>query len=61
MKPDDPLPALVASIDQLVALAPHAARAARGLFDAFRAEQFSDSQALYLTAASTQDNPLEAP
>jgi hypothetical protein len=41
----DALAALRASIDQLVAVAPEQARAAWGLYSAFRAEGFTDSQA----------------
>jgi hypothetical protein len=59
--PDDPLPALIAMIDQLVATAPQIARAARGLFDAFEAEGFGASQALYLTVTQLKDVPGPPP
>lgn len=55
--PHDPLPEIVAGIDQMLAMAPELARAARGYFDAFRAEGFSDAQAIYLTAAQLHSDP----
>ena len=59
--PDDPLPALRAGIDQMVTMAPELARAIRGYVDAFEAEGFTTSQALYLTMAQVQETPGEAP
>lgn len=59
--PDDPLPLLRAELDQMLALAPELARVARGYFDVFKAEDFSDSQALYLTAVQLKDSPGKAP
>lgn len=59
--PEDPLPALRAEIDQSVAMAPEFARWARGQYDAFIAQGFNESQALYLTAVTIKDNPGKAP
>lgn len=39
---DDPVPALVAGIDQAIAMAPHLARMAMGYFSAFVDEGFTD-------------------
>ena len=58
---DDPLVVLRAEIDQMIALAPEVARAARGMFQAFKAEGFTDSQALYLIAVQLKDTPGKAP
>lgn len=59
--PIDPLAVLQAEIDQMIANAPELARAAQGLFGAFRGEGFSANQALYLTAVQLQSNPGNAP
>lgn len=59
--PPDPLPALQASIDQMIMLAPELARAARGSFAAYVAEGFTSNQALYLTACQLHESPGEAP
>lgn len=61
MTPDDPLPALRAEVDQAVAMAPITAGAARGLFAAFKAEGFTESQSLYLVAVQLTGSPGEAP
>lgn len=58
---DDPLPKLIAELDQAIATAPHLARVARGYFDAFTAEGFSDRQSLHLTATQLLSNPGTAP
>lgn len=57
--PDDSLPGLIASIDQLVALAPQMARAGRGLFDAYLDEGFSEAQAM--AAAQLIQDPGSPP
>jgi hypothetical protein len=57
----DPLPALQAEIDQMIALAPELARAAQGIFSAYRSEGFTANQALYLTAAQLHTSPGNAP
>lgn len=59
--PTDPLSALVAGIDQMLMVAPQLARAAAGWHDAFKAEGFTDSQALYLTACQLHQQPGSAP
>lgn len=59
--PDDPLPGLIAGIDQMLAIAPHLARTAMGFYEAFRAEGFTDSQAVYLAAVQLKDDPGTAP
>jgi hypothetical protein len=59
--PVDPLVVLRAEIDQMVALAPEVARTARGLFDAFVKEGFTEKQALYLTAAEILQSPGTPP
>lgn len=59
--PEDPLPALQAAIDQMVANAPLLAGAAWGVFQAFAAEGFTESQAIYLTAVQLKDSPGKAP
>jgi hypothetical protein len=59
--PADPLIALQAEIDQMLALAPELARVARGAFDAYQGEGFTANQALYLTAAQLHSSPGDAP
>jgi hypothetical protein len=49
-RPVDPLPALIAEIDQALKMAGEMARVSRAHYDAYREEGFSDKQALYLTA-----------
>lgn len=61
LHPDDPLPKLVSELDQAAAFMPNVARAARAAFDAFIAEGFTASQAVYLTAVQITENDLEAP
>ena len=59
LEPDDPLPALMAAVDQGMMVAPTLARWAWALHKAFKAEGFSDEQALRLTMnqiKSTGDN-----
>lgn len=60
-EPEDPLPDLIASLDQLLALAPELARTYRGYYEAFMARGFSDSQALYLSACQVLQTPGKAP
>jgi hypothetical protein len=60
-QPDDPLPGMIAEIDQLVAVAPQLARAVHGIYSAYRDQGFSDAQAIYLVAATISDNPLDPP
>ena len=60
-EPDDPLPALIAELDQAMAMSPLLARTARSMYDAFKGEAFADKQALYLTAAQILGNPGTAP
>lgn len=60
-EPHDPLPELIASIDQAIAVAPQVARIARGHFDAFTSEGFTERQALYLTAVELKEHPGIAP
>lgn len=57
----DPLPAMIANLDQVIATAPHLARVARGLFDAFTGAGFAEKQALYLTASHLISTPGSAP
>ena len=59
--PEDPLPALQAELDQAAAMAPMIARSYRAYYEAFEAEGFTPSQALYLTACQGKDNPGKAP
>lgn len=59
--PADPLPAIRAEIDQMVALAPELALAAFGAFSAYQAEGFTANQALYLTASQLHQSPGDAP
>lgn len=59
--PQDPFPALVAELDQAIALAPQVARVARGYFGAFKGEGFTDQQSLYLTATNLLRTPGTAP
>ena len=49
--PQDPMPALIAAIDQACATAPAIAQYARALFVAFTDEGFTEAQALQLTIA----------
>lgn len=60
-EPTDPLPALRAEIDQMVMLAPELARNVRGFYDAFKAEGFTDTQALYLAAVQLTQGAGKAP
>jgi hypothetical protein len=57
----DPLPGLRANLDQMAAMAPEIARVARAWFQAFGEQGFTDTQALYLTAAQILQNPGTAP
>ena len=57
----DPLPALIASIDQAIAVAPQIARTLKGHFDACGTEGFTEKQALYLAVAVTLGTPGTAP
>ncbi len=57
----DPLVRLRAELDQAVAMAPELARTARGYYEAFGAEGFSERQALFLTIAELLQNPGVAP
>lgn len=61
----DPLPAMMAELDQAVAMvlanAANVAIAARGAYEAYVAEGFTERQALYLTACGLKDNPGPAP
>lgn len=61
INPEDPLPALRAEIDQMLAMAPELTRTYRSYFEAFTDKGFSESQALYLTAAQVLQNPGKAP
>jgi hypothetical protein len=55
--PLDQLAVVRAEIDQLQALAPEGARVARAWYDAYRNQNFTDRQALYLAAAQVLQNP----
>lgn len=57
----DPLVQQRAAIDQALAEAPELARAIRGVFMVFKAEGFSNSEALYLTALQFKESPLSPP
>lgn len=46
----DPLPGIIASIDQSVQIVPHLARWAMALYESFTGAGFSEAQALELTA-----------
>lgn len=59
--PEDPLPALRAELDQALAMAPELARMAWGYYETFKAQGFSDSQAVYLTACQIHQGPGGAP
>ena len=61
LNPEDPLPALVAAVDQAGATAGMLARLAGAHFEAFKEAGFSESQALYLTAAQIIQDPGQAP
>lgn len=54
-EPHDPLPALIAEIDQALKMVPHQARAMREMYRALRAEGFAHKAALYLTACQFRD------
>lgn len=58
-KPNDPLPGLLAEIDQAMKMAPTLARWAMSMFSAFSEAGFSEEQSLRLTMnqlkASTDD------
>lgn len=61
MDPEDPLPKMIADLDQLAAMAPQLARMARVWFDAFEAEGFNAAQALYLSACTIVQDTGKAP
>lgn len=60
-EPQDPLPAMMAALDQLRMEAPQIACVYRTYFDAFKSQGFRDAQACYLAAAQTLQNPGTAP
>lgn len=55
--PDDPLPSLIAALDQAKATAPLLAQHARTLFLAFAEEGFDGREALYLTVTQLLGDP----
>ena len=59
--PVDPLPGIIAGLDQALAMAGEIARIHRHMFDNFRAKGFSDKQALYLAACVVNGGPKEPP
>lgn len=48
LSPDDPLPAIRAEVDQLLANAPLYAEAIKGLYNTYTDQGFTEKQALYL-------------
>jgi hypothetical protein len=50
-EPHDPLPAMLADLDQALSMVPMLSSLHRGLYDGFRKEGFTDEQALRLTIA----------
>lgn len=54
-QPHDPLPLLVAQLDQALAMASEMARVMRGYYDAFKEQDFTEAQALWLAAAQVKD------
>lgn len=59
--PEDPLPAMIAMVDQLAMQAPLIARAAHAFYTGFAEAGFKESQALYLTACQLMQHPGSAP
>lgn len=59
--PEQILAAQAAAREQALASAPQLGRAARTIFDAFEAEGFSGSQALYLTGVVMSEPDFDAP
>ena len=59
--PIDPLPGLLADLDQALAMAGQIARLVKGHFDAFVEEGFTEKQALYLAIAHVSGGPGEPP
>lgn len=57
----DPLVQRRAAIDQALAEAGELARVFKGVFESFKEEGFTDSQALYLTAIQFKESPLSPP
>lgn len=57
--PEDPMPEMVAEIDQMIAMATHLARYAKGLFAAFKDAGFTDAEALYLTSRQIKSDSAE--
>lgn len=55
--PEDPLPKLLAEIDQALAIAPQLARIAFGYHAAFQKEGFSARESLYLVACQLHSDP----
>jgi hypothetical protein len=48
-RPEDPMPGVLADIDQAIAMMPLLAQYARGVFEAFLEAGFSEAQAMTLT------------
>jgi hypothetical protein len=61
LNPDDPLPKLIADIDQMIATAPRLGQAAWGFYEGFRAAGFTDNQSLFLVAVQLKDPPFRGP
>jgi hypothetical protein len=59
--PPDPLGAMIAEIDQIIANSKEIARMNKGLFDSYLEAGFTEKQALYLTGCMTTGKPGDAP
>lgn len=55
----DPLPLLIAELDQAMKMAPMIAQMAKAQYDAYREQGFTDKQALYLAATGQKEPPGE--
>lgn len=55
--PEDPLPKLLAEIDQALAMAPQLAKVAYGYHRAFQQEGFASKESLYLVACQLHSDP----
>lgn len=60
-EPVDPYPAIIADIDQALAMAGQVARVVRGNYEAFLAEGFTEKQALHAALVYVLSNPGETP
>lgn len=59
--PHDPLPGILAAVDQALAMSAEISRVTRGFYDAFKDAGFTDAQALWLANAQFKNELGEPP